>query len=215
MSLLLEAMYGTETFDTGNAKVSIFAVPCRVYNSFDREIHVEVAAKKSDIPVRIQSKGNLINPYAEVYRNDLGGWTQAVFHVEEGMIFKIFAHRAGLHGQRVVNAAQFIRIRAGAAYREMKIKLTGSPKARFEHATIKGCFDMITLEDAERRGVKVPSHFRTFFQPTEVARVMNSIILRGETETPTLVREKIVRRGGEEIVIQKTRRARAISLDDE
>ncbi len=215
MTLLLEAMYGSETFDTGNAKVGIFAVPCRLYNSFDREMHIEVAAKKSDIPVRIQSKGNILNPYNEVYRNDLGGWTQSVFHVEEGMIFKIFAHRAGIHGQRVTNVSQFIRIRAGAAYRELKVKLTGSPKARFEYATIKGCFDILTLEDAEKRGVKVPSNFKTFFRPVEVARVMEFKTLRDETETPLLVREKIVRRGGEEIVVQKTRKARAINLDDE
>lgn len=214
MTILLEAMFGDETFDTGNAKVAVFAVPCKIYNSFDRECHIDLAAKKSDIPVSFQNRIGTFNAYNEVFRNDLGKWTQAVYRVEEGMIFKIFAHRAGGHGQRVVNASQFIRIREAAAFREVKIKLTQNPKARFSFAVIKGCFDLLTVDEAVKRGVKLNIMFKHTLAHGEVARVMEFNTITPERETPRIVRERVYRRGGEKIVIQKTRKARAIDLGE-
>lgn len=213
---LLEVMCGSEVFDTGNAKVHVFAVPCKLYNGFNKEVHIDIASKQQDIPVRLHNRIGSYNAYNEVFRDDMGKWTQTVYTAEDGMIFKIFAHRAGLHGQRKTDACQFIRIRDDAAYREIKVQLVGSPKARFQHAIIKGCFDILTPEQAETYGVKIAQAFRHTMDAGEVRRIMEFKVLRAETGPQKVVRERVYKKAsGEQVVIQKTRRARAISLDDE
>ena len=212
--LLLEAMTGEETFDTGNAKVQVFAVPCKVYNSFNRDLAIQLGAQSGDVPVQYQQKGPEINAYQEVYRNDLGKWVSSSYRVQEGAIFQIWARRGAMHGGECVTAAQYIRMRENAAYREVRCRLTGHPKARFQHAIIKGCFDLLTPEQAIARGVQVNKIFLGNFDQRNVDRIMEFKELQAQKESAQIVRERVMQRGNEKVIIRKTRKARALKLDE-
>ncbi len=211
--LLLEVMTGEETFDTGNAKTQVFAVPCKIFNSFDREFVIDHAARSGDVPVQIQNRGAPISAYQETFRDDLGKWATSSYRVSEGMIFKVWTRRGAMHGGQCVTASQYIRMRDGAAYREIKCLLTGHPKARYQHSTIKGCFDLITPEQAKSRGVQVNEVFRSLFDARCVSRLMEFKILQAERESAQIVRERVIQRGAEKVIVRKARKARALKLD--
>lgn len=210
---LLETMQGKELFDGANATVAIFACPDRVYTSFKEELNIDSAARKDNIPVTRQQYKGKVSAWAEDARADLGSWTQAVYDCAEGMVFKIFAHKHTGHGSRTYNVNQFIRVRKNAAYREIRVQLTNDTRSRFQYATIKGRFDILSLEDAEKRGVKTNPRFKHTFKKDDVNRVMEFIEIEAEKASPVIVRERVIKRKGEkDIVIQKRIKVRQLNL---
>lgn len=217
MTLLLETMYGEEIFDDRNCKVALFAVPSKIYNSFNNEVFIDLAASRSDIPVMRHSKQGPFHPYAEghAYRDDLGKWSQAVYQVPEGMMLKIFARKTPGFGRRIISASMYIRVRERAAYRQLNIALTGHTKARFTSATIKGRFDILTLEQATQRGAKVPAHFVHTFDRAECDRIFTEQILEAEIAPQGVVRERaFVRENGERVSVKVVKNNRRLEIDD-
>jgi hypothetical protein len=217
MTLLLETMYGEEIFDDRNCKVALFAVPSKIYNSFNNEVFMDVAASRSDIPVTRHSKQGPFHPYAEghAYRDDLGKWTQAVYQVPEGMMVKIFARKTPGFGRRIINASMYICVRERAAYRQLNIALTGHTKARFTNAVIKGRFDILTLEQAVKRGAKVPAHFAHTFERAECDRIFAEQVLEAEIAPLGTVRERtLVRENGKRVTVKVVKNNRMLDLDD-
>lgn len=214
MALLIETMCGEEVFTEGNAKVHVFVSPTKLFPAVTRELHIGLAAGKTGMPVRVQQRLGQFNAYSETFRDDCGKWTQTVYEVSDGALLKLYAHRANGFGARVINACQFLRAREGAAYREIKCKLTQSPKARFDYAIIKGCFDIIPLADAIKLGAKVPISFTRMYDEREVSAVMEFIKLGAETKAPVQVQERTRERDGEKVVVQRIRERRVLNLED-
>lgn len=213
---LIETMYGQELFDTANCKVSVFAVPCKIFNTFQNEMHLESACKKNEIPLNKNSHQGRFSAWAEEARSDLGAWNKATYDVADGMIFKIFVHKHMGLGERTYNVCQFIRARKEAAFRELKIRLSNHPKARFQNAVIKGRFDLLSLEEAVKQGVKVNAAFKHTFNPSDVERIIEVTVLEKEKAPTSIVRERVARNSsGEKIVVHTKRRVRAFELDDE
>lgn len=213
---LIEVMYGKELFDTANCSVQIFCVPCKVFNNFPVEMNIESAARKEEVPVQRQTFNGTHSAWSEDARADLGRWTKASYNVSDGMLIKVWVHKMAGFGQRIHNVSQLIAPRKDAAFREIKVALTGHSKARYRYATIKGRFDLISYEEAVKRGAKINSKFAYTFKPEDVARVMEVTIIEPEKAPAALIRERKVRkRSGETVVIQKKRSVRALDLNDE
>lgn len=212
MNNLIEVMYGKELFDNKSCQVSVLAVPCKTFNTF-KEAHIESAARKDDCPITRNQFHGQTSAWAEDARSDLGKWTKASYDCPDGIILKIWVHKFSGYGQRIINASQLIRPRKDAAFRELKIQLSGHSKARYQYAIIKGRFDVLTLEQAKERGVKLNSRFEYTFKSSEVAKVMEVKILEKERGPSVKVRERTVRnKSGETVVIQKRRVVRALDL---
>lgn len=210
--VLLEAMFGSEVFQDATAKVALFATPAR--GSAFKETHIAIAAKKADYPVTKLNQSGPHSAWSAGAAAELGQWTIANFNMEEGSFVKIFVKRHRGFGSRVRQAAQYIRMREGAAYREITIQLTGNAKARYNTATIKGRFDIIDLKEADARGIETGIHFRRFFDRAEVAHVMEMKILEPETNSVPVVRERLKRdKNGDVIVVQEVRKKRVLDLD--
>lgn len=210
---LIEVMYGKELFDRANCSVHVLVTPCNLFNSFLSEMHIESAARKQDIPVERNAFHGQYSAWGEDARSDLGKWTKASYDVADGMLIKIWVHKTTGFGNRIINVSQFIRPRKDAAFREIKVILTRHPKSRFEFATIKGRFDLISLEDAKKRGAKINSRFEYTFNPDDFAAVTQCTELEPEKAPSALIREtKVRKRNGETVVVRRRRVARALNL---
>jgi len=217
MTILLDTMYGEELFDDRNCKVALFAVPSKLHNTFDKEMFMDAAASKANIPIIRHTSRGQHHAYAEghAYRDDLGKWTNNIYAVPEGMLIKVFARKSPGFGRRIITASLFICIREAAAFRELKVSLTQHPKARFQEAIIKGRFDVLTRDQAINRGAKIQAHFAHTFDKEECDKIFSCTLLEAEVEPMSIVRERIVKRAnGETAVILTNKKSRAIDFDD-
>lgn len=217
MSIMLEAMFGEETFDTGHAKVQLFAVPSAIYNKFDREFFIDQAARDSKTSVRRISMEGPFSSRSDQYafRDDVGQWRRAIYELPEGMLIKVYAHKTPPFGGRVIKTTFILRMRANAAYRQLDVALTGHQKARFTTAVLKGRFDILPLAEAKRRGYSPNPAFEQMFNEAEMNRIVSVSEIEPEIEAEARVRDRTLKRSdGKTLTVQTVKTRRTIQLDD-
>lgn len=200
--MLLEMLTGHETFPSQSAKVHVFSSPTREVPSNGSEIHVLAALQLSERRLRRNGSSQTFQ-IAPGYRDELGRWTRSVIDAPEGALFKIYAYRNTSWNTRTVHANQYIVMRENAAYRRIRISLSGAPNATFTHAEVKGRFDMLSMEDAIALGAVVRPQFAHHFAPNNVGLLMEVTELEPEVRSRPQV---------ETVVIQTTPDAEPVEV---
>jgi len=133
------------------------------------------------------------------------------FAVKEGEILKAFVNVKGRYGKIPRSASMFLRVRAGAAFRRIKFKMIDAEEGDFEYAEIEGTFDLITTEEALALGVHIPTAYRSFSDPSNIATILDSdTIIREETIARVVLEEKEVSAGDGPVKIIRKRRKRRL-----
>jgi len=212
---LLETMVGDANFSSGSSRVGVFVTPSADFTGFTKEQPL-FAAARNGIVTRQNFIGKVSAWAQDSARPELGTWMQCVYNVPEGMVLKIFAHMSQGHGRPMYNGAQFIRIRRTAAYRELRVALHAPMHARYQHAVIKGRFDLLTMEEAKGEGVDIDPRYTGQFRESMTAPLFSVVELEQEIASAVVVRKRAVkRRRGERVIVKKVRKARAFDLGDD
>lgn len=113
------------------------------------------------------------------------------FNVAEGEILKVFVNVRRAYGKLPRSASIFLRVRAKAAYRRMRFNLLEHADTVFTHAEIEGCLDILTTDEAIAAGVHIPTAYRSFSDPSNIATVLEEdVIIREEEEKAVRLEEK-------------------------
>lgn len=208
--MLLYAMMGMENLPDASAKSHVFVVPTARLPFGGKETHLGIAAKQRN---GISATGVQTLPAAPGLRDETGRWTQGNYTIPEGTLLKIFGQRSGAFGQMRVSASMFIQLREDAAFQSVATRLSGHQKAAFTTAPVQGRFDILTVEQARALGAEVPPVFEGQFNELLVSRVFQLTVMEGERATaPVTTAKTISNSHGEEVVVQTTRKARALDL---
>jgi len=114
----------------------------------------------------------------------VGQFCQQLFDIEEGEIVKVFVDCRNNYGKRPTRASIYLRLRATAATRLIRFKVTDHPSSAFQHGEIEGNFDILTLNEVEAAGVKVLAQFRSFCSDAVVQRAISEQIEISPEVTP-------------------------------
>lgn len=209
--MLLQATTGKENFQAGSAQVHVFFLPSNRFPG--KEVHITQLAKGSNpsCPVSTVGPKNYV-PACTGARPEMGGWFTTAYEVPEGAIFKVFAIRKNPQFRRQGN--MIIQARSSAAFRRIRVSLSGNVHAPFSHVTIEGRFDILDLADAESQGVNINPMYRRFFLEGQARAQMFAL---EEMDTETAPREVIQERqveatDGEAVVVATRERRRALQL---
>ena len=201
------------TTTAGNAKANFFHSPRGGEGGgSSREVFMDKAATGTQHTL-VQRVGNA--QFSESIPGtspSIGGRriTQ-VFVVTEGEVLKAFVNVRGAYGNLPRSASMFLRVRAGAAYRRLRFKLIDIPESDFDFAEIEGTFDLITTEEALTLGVHIPTAYRSFSDPSNIATILDSdTIIREETIARVVLEEKEVSVWDGPVKIVRKRRNRRL-----
>lgn len=212
---LVDVMYGNEVFAEASCKVGVWVIPTLSFPTFDKEMHIATAIKKAEVPVSLQGKHESYSARSDGYRDELGTWQRCTIQAAEGLILKIFARNNRGYGRQTVIANQYIRVREQAAYNELKVALTGHTGARYDYAYITGRFDILSLEQALERGVKVEPRLQNTFDPDHVAKIVEVIQKEAEISAmQEITTKEVMDVEGNTKVIKVAKRKRNLLLSD-
>lgn len=202
---LIETTTGSETFPSASAKVQCFFVPTREFGG--KELPLSQAAQVSGGVVRLHARGGSQPAGVGMNANVVGLWHSASYELPDGALVKLFCHRSMQTNKLTGN--QFIRMRTGAALREIRARLTGYGKAAISSAVFRGRFDIISPEEAAALGARIPVEFQRFYTAGAVRGVFDYEVLAEETQPRTVVETRTITDSfGEEkqIVVAKPKR---------
>jgi hypothetical protein len=134
------------------------------------------------------------------------------FSIAEGEIIKGFVNVRPSYGKLPKSASVFLRVRKDAAYRRLKFKMLDHADTTLTHSTIEGCFDILTTAEAVAAGCHIPTAYRSFSDPSNLATVLEEdIIIHPEKAAAPRYEERIVKDGqGNERKVVKRKRRRMI-----
>lgn len=188
MPLYIDALIGGQSYEKTSAMLHMYYCPQPNKLPDDaklrgKEVHLGQIDKLASTSVSKVSALPFL-PYVGVnaaIAGSLGKWWQSRYAVEDGAVIKI-------HGQRVSwgvvkKANLYIRIREGAAVTQLTIDLPSNQYSRFQTATVKGNFDLLTLDEVDELGISIPSAFVKLSNPSAITGVFATSILVPASQT--------------------------------
>lgn len=199
--MLIETLTGNQNFPGKLAKVYAFVVPSRRFPA-PGEVPLFTAAKEATFGVRKHSGGGRILA-CEGMSDAAGFFNQTTYEVPEGLILKVFATKKTPVSDGTRVGAVFIQTRADAALQRIEVVLNDHPGATITRAHIEGRFDVVSLEDAEKAGVRVlPMNRRTFFAESVKGLISRKVIAPETKAKPVVSTNVIQNSAGEEVEVQ-------------
>lgn len=140
---------------------------------------------------------------------DRGAWFDTNYAIREGTVLKVTCKQSAAHlGDRIRAQQTLLRVRANGPLQRLRMDLLDRPGRLVASGMVYGRFDVITLEDALKRGVNIHPKFHHLFQKV-FGDVMELTQVEGETAAQEKVEEREVADAeGDTIIISKRRRAR-------
>ena len=183
--MILAAMTGSETFTDASAKCHVFSVPTAALPYDGKELHMNLALREGERQIsRVRNTKHQIAPN---YRDELGAWNSSVYEVPEGAMLKVFGMLSTGWNKRNIQANMFIQMRATAAHRRLRVRLTQKEVSTFHYADIEGRFDELTLQEALDEGAKVPLAYRKFYSENQTRDIFESRVMEPELSARQLV----------------------------
>lgn len=112
----------------------------------------------------------------------LGKWSITRLLVNEGTVLK--AYGASTSWGDINKANVYIRPRETAPLNELVVTLPKHAKSRFSQASIKGRFDVLSVDEAVSLGVKFNLAFAALFRPVAVSATFKTIEHLPGTKAP-------------------------------
>jgi hypothetical protein len=206
---LIETTSGNETFPSASAKVQVFFVPTREFGG--KELPLSQAAQAAGGVVRLHARGGSQPAGLGMNAGVVGMWHSASYDLPDGAVVKLFCHRSMQTNKLTGN--QFIRMRAGAALREVRARLSGYAKAAIQTAVFRGRFDIISPEEAVALGARIPPEFQRFYTAGAVRSVFEYGEIAPEVSPRVEVKNVVVTDSfGEEKTIAVAKPKRKLGL---
>ncbi len=206
----IESFTGDVNLRTASAKCFLFHTP-RKGGAGVEERHLGIAAKSGQTSsiIRQVSPYPIVTPSVQGYSNEIGGkMVRMTYQVEEGEILKIFVQRRPGADKVPVSACQFLRVREGAALREVEIKLLTDASVNDPFGKVRGRFDLLSLADARALGVSVPAHFERMFGEGSIANTLTFATVAPEK----VLVENVIKADGSAITVAQVKRRRTINI---
>lgn len=206
----ITTLTGEVNLRTASAKAFVFHCP-RAGSKAAEERPLGLAAKspQSCDVVRAISPFPSVVPSVQGYPPEVGGkMVRMDYEVADGEVVKVFGQRRPGTGKLPVSANLFLRVRAGAALREITVKLLTDACVTEPYAKVRGRFDLLTLDEALELGCKVHPNFRRAFDPAAVAHIMEATVLAPEKA----VAQTVVRADGTAAVVIVEKRRRRLNM---
>jgi hypothetical protein len=209
--MLLQTQTGSENFPHASAKVHVFAVPTTQFPG--TEIHIGIAAKNSMYHITPHGQGQMV-PAAAGRIEQYGSISTRTWNVPEGMVLKVFAQRKSSEWTRqTLMGNLLIAMREGAALRRVLIALTGWEHAAYQRLTIEGRFDILSVTDAVRLGVRIPEAYERYFTEAYTRRVFQFETVAPEaSQRPTAEVRAVENSAGQVVEVVVPHRRRNLDL---
>lgn len=208
---ILETVTGNATFSQRMAKVQVFFVPTRDQGGKELPLGITVQQNPS-AGVRVAQKLGTIPAGQGMDPAKVGEFRQVNYDLPDGTLVKIFCDRT-IPGSRFIGN-QYIRIRANAAFQEIKAQLTNYPKASINEAVIRGCFDVLSPDEARSLGARIPNGYEKFYTRQAVNGVFHYAKLQDEKQPRVVVQTKEIENSeGGKVVIQVPKSRRKLVVD--
>ena len=214
--IIIKTVSGQCNLRKQSAKACYFHTP-RGGGSGSREVFLDKAAANS---VTGGPDGVIHRAGSPQYADSVPGTNPEIggrrvtqqFSIAEGEIIKCFINVRPSYGKLPKSASVFLRIRRNASYRKLTFKLLDHPDTILTESTIEGSFDILTTEEALAAGVNIPTAYRSFSDPTNIATVLTAdTIIHPEKESPVRFEEKVVNDGsGNHRTVVKRKRRRVL-----
>lgn len=203
---ILETQTGNASFTGRTAKVQAFFVPTRDQGGKELPLGVTVMQNAASGLRVMQRLGE--QPAGQNMKSAIvGAWRSVNYEIPDGTVVKIFAER-NINGVRQI-ANQYIRMRSTAAFRTIKARLTDYPKATLNQAVFRGCFDVLSPDEAKALGAHIPAGFERFYSRAAVNAVFVYEELAAEREARKVMEVKQIETSTGEtktIAVSKSRR---------
>jgi hypothetical protein len=172
---LLKVTCGNINLRNQSGQVRVFHSP-RKGGKGEKEVFLDTAAKAGPTIAVISRIGSphFFSSVPGLNADIVGRATSQVFDIAEGEIIKVFVDSRNNYGKRPTRASIYLRMRAAAASRILKFKITDHASAAFNEGEVEGNFDILTLDEVEAEGVKVLPQFRQYCSEAAVARAITS-----------------------------------------
>jgi hypothetical protein len=217
MSQLINVTTGQENQSSGSAQVSVWHTPRLPQQRHLKEAYLSGCAKNVEYRDIATSFGAPAFMQAVTgIPEEIGGrWVTQSYQIAEGEILKIFATRKGGYGQHKYTGNLLIGIREQAPLMRVRIPLLSTPKSTRGVADITGRFDILTLPEAQARGVYVPPQFAHLFEPESTEFLFETTELEPAVAPKKEVTVQVVTNteGVQKAIAVKTRR-RMLDTED-
>jgi hypothetical protein len=207
---LITITHGHENFDSGSARVSVFAV-AMFNNPLIKDLPVDMA--RHEWPAISRLTNQRVSAGAGMKAEIAGEWITSGYDVPNGTILRVYGQKTtNTFGVARHMANILIRVRDTAAYRRIGIALVAHRRSNKMSAVIEGRFDVLTLEQGLALGVTIPAGLRGTYAPEFVNRLCTITTIEPEIIGPSVVEDRIVKVGGEDRVVQISKKRRAMDL---
>lgn len=206
--MVVKTMSGSETRNSGNAKVHVFWCPTpeeRVKFGDVGETFLNNAKRmRGDLTQMSFAQENAFPGL----RKELGTWKTQVWNLPEGMILKVFASTKTNWNTLMNRGTLYLRVRDGAAFRRILIPLTGAEGARFTHASLEGSVDILTLDEVKGYGINVAPQFEPMCGQAAVRKTFQFEELQPEKSPKALRTTTTIQtdEGKEKVIVSRKRR---------
>lgn len=221
MGIMLQYTAGQESWTDHTAKMHVFVIS----PDLTKETPMHVAAGRPlpsgalTGPVANRDpRINVISSNRHVARNDaivdMGFWSIVHAEIEEGTILKVFASKKGQTGEPLKQASRFIRVREGAAIRNVLMAM--SRIGTVPNAYLSGRFDLISYDESVALGLPILAHFKQFHEDIAVRRLFTDTIEQPEASAyvaPSRRRVRVRNDQNQEVTIFRSFRRRNLQLD--
>lgn len=177
--MVIDALTGRETWRASSANFNVIVCPTEEQKRLTGalEEHIGLAANRK----RGITQLNRVKAPAFIgLKDDLGVWSECRFDVPEGTILKGYGMCCN-YGKPQKNAAIYVRLREGAALREIRIRLLCESRSRHTHAYLKGHFDVLSLDEVMRHGVECKPQFQFLSNPDRIERTYECVVIVPES----------------------------------
>lgn len=157
---LLHLTTGKAVTGDGSCNLFVFVLPTNenglATDMFVGKVATKLRESLASNPSVRQHSSPVIAPSVIGMPIDIGGqFASSTVQIADGVILKVSAkHRAGSRSA-MNNATLFIRTRASAAARSIKLRPRSIPNVTFNYLEVLGNFDIITADEAVGFGAKV------------------------------------------------------------
>lgn len=211
--MMLNITTGNCNYPTGSSKVHVFVVPTRQFPGKEANIGMLFKEVQPAFSAIRRINSTIVPAAPALAPTDAGKWTQSTYDVPEGLVLKVFGMTTsqGMQMRRMGNV--LIRMRTGGALNRLAAVLAQHPKATLTRATIEGRFDILSLEQAEGLGVRVPPQYRMHFEDVHWRRMFNLEQVEAQIEAPPRVEvRRIENSEGQTVAVAVASRNRMLDI---
>lgn len=208
--LIITTTTGQENFPNCSCKTFLFYKPSREYPGKER--HLAYTAKDGEHGIR-RNGTTQMTLAAPRHIDQYGKWFRNSFEVPEGLVLKLFAQRKMPEQQAGRHAIQnlYLRCREEAPLVRVSVRTTAQDIGSFNTVHTEGRFDVLTAADLGGLGVAV-DNLSVRFLDDNIGLISVEEIRPALAAAPVIDELRVRNPDGEEVVVRRTRRPRALSL---